>query len=120
MGGKESWISVSVGRAQPFGIPGKQEASAHAHRSEMLKNPPDPLTDGKQKSLIHEEGMTEAWAICGAEKLDQSDLGLRLTERMDCRLHGKNPNNSKQGFLCSGEFSSLSGMMLRVLSAVSQ
>lgn len=63
---------------------------AHTHRSEMLRNPPKPLTDGKQKSLIDEEGVAEAGATCGAEKLDQSNLGLRLTERMDWKLHGKN------------------------------
>lgn len=74
---------MGLSRAQPFGIPGKQEASAHPHRSEMLKNPPKPLTEGKQKSLIHEEGVTEAGATGGAEKLDQSDLGFHLAERTD-------------------------------------
>lgn len=81
---------MRLGRAQPFGVPGKQEASAHAHGSEMLKTLPKTLTDGKQKSLIHEEGLAEAGATCGAVKLDQSDLGLHLTQRMDWKLHGKN------------------------------
>lgn len=56
----------------------------------MLKTLPKTLTDGKQKSLIHEEGLAEAGATCGAVKLDQSDLGLHLTQRMDWKLHGKN------------------------------
>lgn len=62
--------------------------------------------------------MTEAGATNGAKKFDQSDLGLRLTERMDWKLHGKNLNNCKQGLLHLGEFSSLNEMMPGVLSSV--
>lgn len=65
----------------------------------------------KQKSLIHEEGVTEARATSGAEELDQNDLGFHLTERMDWKPHGKNltPNrdswisewNYAKGCVCS-------------------